>query len=87
LRFQAGMNVLLRSAAPVLAARDQFKFHHALCACRHLHAAIESLARIRQHHADAAFHVRENVGAVDDLPEVRRGDFLFPFAHQDEVHR
>src|SRR5258708_6278884 len=85
-RLVTRLDIELRSAAPLLAGGDQLYFNHALCAKRHGYGAIESLRRCGGQYAAAFAQSGQDFRTMHDLADVRRSDFFFAFAHENQVH-
>ena len=83
--FVAGVNVTLGTAAPALAARDQFRLDHALGAEIHRDFAIQALRWKRHEHALAIVERGQHFRPVHDLREVRRSNLFFAFRHEYQV--
>jgi hypothetical protein len=86
-RAVAGVHVLARPAAPLLAAGHQLQLHHALGAQRDGDAAIRVLRGAGHEHAPALPQRGGDFRPRDHLLEVRRADLLFALRHQHDVHR
>src|SRR5476651_750132 len=80
------MDVLLRTTAPLFAARYQLELHDAFRAGCHLDATVYALVRARQQHPHAGFQVRKHLRTADDLTEMRRADFLLALADQHKIY-
>src|SRR5579864_4845219 len=85
--LEAGMNVVLRSSSPPLAAGNHLKFNHALCAKRYLYASIRLLASFGHKYANASLQRSGNFWLADNFRKVGRTNFFFAFANQHEIHR
>src|SRR5450755_4107229 len=81
------MHVLGRTTSPFFTARNELKLDDSLRAQVKLYAAVELLARLRQHDPDALLKLREHLGVHHDFTEVRRGDFFLALAHQNQIDR
>ncbi len=86
-RHQAGVHVLGRTAAPLLAARDELDLDHTLGTKVDRCGAVPILSRGGHENADGASQGRLDLRIRGDVSEVRRADLLFAFCDEDEVHR
>ena len=84
---QARMDVLGRTPAPLLAARDQLRLDRRPWRRGRRHRAVARLAGRRNDDADRLSQRRLDLGVGEHLREVRRADFLLAFGHQHEVDR
>src|SRR5207249_327845 len=75
------------TVGPVLAARGQLAFDHALGAERDGHLSVESLGGGGHEDADGTLERREHLRLPYDLGEVRRADLLLALGDEHEVHR
>ncbi len=85
--LEAGMNVLVGPAAPFFAAGDELQLDRALGPEQQRDLAIDRLAGRRDDDPDRFLQCRADLGLVDDLGEVGRGDFLLAFGDEHQIDR
>ena len=86
-RFQAGVDVVLGPASPLLAGGNQLQFDDAFGAEIDLDVAVGLLSCGRHEDAHGFLQRGHDLGILHDLGKVRRADLLFAFADQHEVYR
>src|SRR6266404_657406 len=86
-RLVAGVHVFARAAAPLFAAGDELELDNTFGAEKLRDFAVEALRRKGHEDAVALFKGGENIGAMDDLREMRGADFFFAFGDEYEIYR